>query len=324
MPTITEAVEVRAPVRVAYDQWTQFEQFPRFMEGVKEVRQIDDTRLHWVAEIAGRELEWDATITEQEPDRRIAWRSTGGVRNDGTVSFTPLADDATRVEVAIDHDPSGLGERAADATGVVERRVRGDLERFRELVESGEAPTGAWRGEVHGGEVTGGDAAGIGPEGYPERTRLPSLGRLRGMEVRDESGEKVGKVADVFLDARAEHVRYITVSTGWLSRGSHIVPVDDVTYVDEEDGDAYVTVPYSREQLKGAPTFDDDEEMTPEREREIYGYYDRVGYWEEAREAVRARQTTPAPTPEIAEAEVADAMSRGDSPSSVRVKRWGV
>jgi sporulation protein YlmC with PRC-barrel domain len=163
---------------------------------------------------------------------------------------------------------------------------------------------------------------GIGPEGYSESTRLPSLSRLRGMEVKTTDGDKIGKVKDVYLDADARYVRYIAVKTGWFS-GTHVVPVDDVTYV-EEDGDADLVVPYSEDQLKGAPTFDDDDELTPERERAIYDHYRRVGYWDTTRDIVRTRQTEPAPTPQIAEAEVADAIRRGKDPERVRVKRWGV
>jgi sporulation protein YlmC with PRC-barrel domain len=162
----------------------------------------------------------------------------------------------------------------------------------------------------------------IGPEGYSDTTRLPSLGTLKGMEARDPDGDKVGKVDDVYLDSDAEFVRYLSIKTGWFSGGSHIVPVDDVTYVGEDD-DAHVVVPYSTEQLKGAPTFSGDEDLTPEREREIYDYYERAGYWDETRDVVRARQTAPAPTERIAEAEVADAISRGNDPRTVRVKRWG-
>ena len=165
------------------------------------------------------------------------------------------------------------------------------------------------------------DEGAIGPEGYSESTRLPSLSRLRGMEARTTDGEKVGKVKDVYLDADARYSRYLEVKTGWFS-GTHVVPVDDVSYVDR-NGDSYVVVPYSAEQLKHAPTFGDDDELTPEREREIYDHYHRTGYWDESREIVRARQTAPAPTPQIAEAEVADEIGRGNDPRRVRVKRWG-
>jgi sporulation protein YlmC with PRC-barrel domain len=142
------------------------------------------------------------------------------------------------------------------------------------------------------------------------------------MDVRTTDGEKVGKVKDVYLDADARFARYLVVKTGWFS-GTHVVPVDDVTYLDEGH-DAYVQVPYTEGQLKRAPTFGDDDEVTPEREREIYDHYQRVGYWDETRDIVRARQTEPAPTPQIAEAEVADEIRRGRDPRRVRVKRWGV
>lgn len=319
MPTIEETVEVNVPVRTAYDQWTRFEQFPRFMEGVKEVRRIDDTHLHWTAEMAGREAEWDAEIVEQDPGRRIAWRSTGGLRNAGDVAFEPIGDDATRVSVAIEHEAEGVAEQAAELLGLAQRRVRRDMERFKDLVESrGGARDG--EGRDGGGARDGADAP-LGPEGYSETTRLPSLSRLRGMTVVNREDEKVGKVREVYLDAAADHVRYLGVSTGWLSRGTHVVPVDDVTYVDD-GAETYVVVPYSVEHLKTAPSLDDDDELSAEREREIYEHYARVGYWDEARDAIRARQTPPAPTPRIAEAEVADAIRRGDDPAGVRVTRW--
>jgi sporulation protein YlmC with PRC-barrel domain len=145
-------------------------------------------------------------------------------------------------------------------------------------------------------------------------TRLASLSRLKGMDVRDAEGEKVGSIRDVFLDPRAERVRYLSVSTGWLSRGTHVVPIDDVTYVDEGDGrDAHAVVPYSTDHLKGAPSLDDDGEVTPDREREIHGYYAGVGRDDATRDALRARQRTPAPTPQIARAEMADAVARDAS-----------
>ncbi len=151
MATVHESIEIDAPVRAAYDQWTQFESFPDFMEGVKEVRQIDDTHLHWVAEIAGKQEEWQAEITEQVPDERIAWRSVSGKGNAGIVTFEPLADARTRVTVDIEHDAEGLVEKVGSALGVDDRRVKGDLERFSQLMEVRGAQAGGWRGEVHQG-----------------------------------------------------------------------------------------------------------------------------------------------------------------------------
>ena len=162
MSRITETIDVDVPVRVAYDQWTQFESFPEFMEGVDRVVQIDDTTLEWTATIAGKVKNWRAEITEQRPDELVAWRSTQGAQNDGQVRFESLGADRTRVETQIDVEPEGLVETAGDALGIVERRVKGDLERFKEFVESRREPTGAWRGEVDDGRVESGNQAGHG------------------------------------------------------------------------------------------------------------------------------------------------------------------
>ena len=148
MSKIEESIQVEVPVRTAYDQWTQFEEFPRFMEGVEQVRQIDDTHVHWVAQVAGRKKEWDAEITEQTPDQRVAWKSTDGDDNAGVVTFHKLDDGLTQVMVQMDYETDGVVEAAGDALGLATRRVKGDLGRFKELVESnGQQPNG-WRGEV--------------------------------------------------------------------------------------------------------------------------------------------------------------------------------
>ena len=148
MSKIEESIQVSVPVRTAYDQWTQFEEFPQFMEGVEEIRQIDDTHVHWKAQIAGRTKEWDAEITEQTPDQRVAWRATDGAENAGVVTFHKLDDGLTQVMVQMDYQTDGPVEAAGDALGVAKRRVKGDLERFKELIESRGQASGAWRGEV--------------------------------------------------------------------------------------------------------------------------------------------------------------------------------
>lgn len=153
MHEIEKSIEVNLPVETVYDQWTQFEEFPRFMEGVKEVRQLDDERLYWRAEIGGKEKEWTARITEQEPDTKIAWQSTSGARNDGLVTFDKLPDNHTRVFLSIAYEPEGALEKSGDALGMVERRIEGDLKRFKEFIESRQIETGAWRGEIRGGTV---------------------------------------------------------------------------------------------------------------------------------------------------------------------------
>ena len=156
MSTIVESIDVAVPVRTAYDQWTQFEEFPRFMEGVVSVKQLDDSHVHWIAEIGGEQEEWDAEIVEQEPDRVIAWRSTSGLRNNGRIEFVPI-EDGTRVTVEMEYEPEGLKESAGALLGVDDGQVESDLERFKELVENREVPTGGWRGEIQGGEVVEGD-----------------------------------------------------------------------------------------------------------------------------------------------------------------------
>ena len=153
MASIEESIVVDVPVRVAYNQWTQFEEFPRFMEGVKNVRQLDDRRLHWKAEIGGKLKEWDAEITEQVPDERIAWTARSGPWNAGVVTFHRLEDQRAKVMLQLDYDPAGIVENVGDALGVVKLRVNGDLRRFKDFVESRGRETGAWRGEIREGGV---------------------------------------------------------------------------------------------------------------------------------------------------------------------------
>jgi uncharacterized membrane protein len=148
MASIEKSIDVQVPVSVAYNQWTQFEEFPRFMEGVKSVKQLDDKRLHWVAEIGGAQEEWDAEITEQTPDQRVAWTNTSGARNAGTVDFHHLDDMSTRVTLMMDYEPRGMKESVGSALGFVTRRVDGDLERFKEFIEARGRETGGWRGEI--------------------------------------------------------------------------------------------------------------------------------------------------------------------------------
>ncbi|HEX2357506.1 MAG TPA: SRPBCC family protein [Micromonosporaceae bacterium] len=148
MGSVTESVDVTVPVRTAYNQWTQFEEFPQFMEGVEEVRQLSDTLTHWVTEIAGVRREFDAQITEQVPDERVAWTSTGGVKQAGVVTFHRLNENHSRVTAQIEVEPEGVAEKAADALGLLTRRVKSDLGRFKEFIESRGQETGAWRGRV--------------------------------------------------------------------------------------------------------------------------------------------------------------------------------
>ncbi len=154
MAHVEQSVEVNVPVSVAYNQWTQFESFPQFMEGVKSVTQQDDTHLVWTAEVGGEERTWTAEITRQEPDRLIAWRSVEGKQNDGLVTFDPISAESCRVSAEFDIDTEGIKESIGDALGFVDRRVKSDLERFKDFIENRGAATGAWRGEVEQGQTT--------------------------------------------------------------------------------------------------------------------------------------------------------------------------
>ncbi|HEX2906242.1 MAG TPA: SRPBCC family protein [Phototrophicaceae bacterium] len=148
MAKIEQSIDVQVPVRTAYNQWTQFEAFPMFMEGVKEVQQLSDNRLLWRAEIAGKDEEWFAEISEQLPDQRIAWHSTSGAKNAGVVTFHYLHPNTTRVTLQIEYDPEGPIENVGNLLGFVSRRVQGDLERFKEFIEGRGTATGAWRGAI--------------------------------------------------------------------------------------------------------------------------------------------------------------------------------
>ena len=152
MAATTHSIEVNAPLRAVYNQWTQFEEFPRFMEGVEEVRQEGEKRLYWRAKIAGKVKEWVAEITEQAPDQRIAWESIDGSSNSGTIAFERISDDWTRVDATIGYEPEGLLEKTGDALGIPSGRIEGDLKRFRDFIEERGRETGGWRGEIEQGK----------------------------------------------------------------------------------------------------------------------------------------------------------------------------
>jgi uncharacterized membrane protein len=145
---VTESIDVDVPVSTVYDQWTQFKTFPQFMEGVERIDQITDTKTHWVTKIGGVEREFDADITEQHPDERVAWKSTTGADQAGVVTFHRLSDTTTRVTVQMDYEPEGVVENVGDKLGIVKRRVTGDLERFKQFIEARGTETGGWRGDV--------------------------------------------------------------------------------------------------------------------------------------------------------------------------------
>ncbi|HEY7321701.1 MAG TPA: SRPBCC family protein [Candidatus Binatia bacterium] len=148
METIKKSIEVERPLNMVYNQWTQFEEFPRFMDGVKKVTQLDDQRLHWEAEIGGKKREWDARITDQIPDHLIAWQSEGGEYTSGAVEFAALSPTRTRIDLRLIYDPQGFIESAGDAVGLVSGKVEGDLQRFKNFIEKRGQETGAWRGTI--------------------------------------------------------------------------------------------------------------------------------------------------------------------------------
>ncbi len=155
MKTIHETIDVNVPLTTAYNQWTQFEDFPQIMDDVREVKQLDDTHLHWRAEVMGKDIEWDSEITEQVPDRKIAWRSVGGPEHAGAVEFEPVGADKTRILLHIDYEPEDMMEKAGDLLGTASRRAHDELEKFKAFIERRGHETGAWRGSVGHGSSGG-------------------------------------------------------------------------------------------------------------------------------------------------------------------------
>lgn len=148
MARVEQSIEVKVPIKTVYNQWTQFEEFPQFMDKVESVQQLDDKRLHWKASMAGKTEEWDAVISEQIPDERIAWTSTSGATNAGVVTFHYIDPNTTRVMLQLDYEPEGFVEKAGSALGVPQKQIEGDMERFKKFIEARGTETGAWRGEV--------------------------------------------------------------------------------------------------------------------------------------------------------------------------------
>lgn len=148
MSTVEKSIDVDVPVGTAYNQWTQFESFPQFMEGVDRIDQKSDTLTHWVTSIGGVKREFDAEITEQHPDERVAWTSVDGPKQAGVVTFHRLDESKTRVMLQMDYEPEGLVENVGDKLGIVSRRAEGDLKNFKKFIESRGGETGAWRGDV--------------------------------------------------------------------------------------------------------------------------------------------------------------------------------
>jgi ribosome-associated toxin RatA of RatAB toxin-antitoxin module len=152
---VEKTVLVNVPVSVAYNQWTQFEEFPHFMGGVTKVTQLGDDRLEWVAEIAGVKRQWEARVVEQVPDRKVAWAATEGATNAGAVTFEDVGGGQTSVHLSLEYEPEGLVEKVGDKLNIVENQAEGDLDRFKAFIESEGYASGAWRGTVNPGAAVG-------------------------------------------------------------------------------------------------------------------------------------------------------------------------
>ncbi|MGY1814001.1 SRPBCC family protein [Blastococcus sp. SYSU D00820] len=225
---VERSIQVDVPVRTAYDQWTQFEDFPHFMDGVREVHQHDDQRLHWVAEIAGVRREWEATILEQMPDEKIAWAATEGATNAGAVRFQAAGPTSTVVHLSLEYEPEGLVEQVGDKLGIVERRVRGDLERFKALVESEGYASGAWRGAInpHLDAGTPGADAAFASRGDSGKAGVSTAGVVAG--VAAVAGAAAAGVAAAASGGKEEPA----------PRAEGVVQPQEVTVVDQPPPDA--------------------------------------------------------------------------------------
>jgi uncharacterized protein YndB with AHSA1/START domain len=164
MGATTHSIEINAPLHAVYNQWTQFEEFPRFMEGVEEVRQDGPRNLFWTARIAGKEKRWEAEILEQTPDHRIVWQSIDGTPNSGEVAFEPLDQGRTRVTLTMEYEPEGFLEKAGDALGIPSGRAEGDLKRFRDFIEEKGTETGSWNGRIETAENPVANSPGLQAE----------------------------------------------------------------------------------------------------------------------------------------------------------------
>ena len=192
---VEKTVTVDVPVSTAYNQWTQFEEFPQFMGGVTKVEQLSDQRLHWVAEIAGVKREWEAVILEQRVDEKIAWAATEGATNAGAVYFSPLGVSQTQVTLELEYEPEGLVEKAGDALNIIDRQAQSDVEKFKTFIESRGGETGGWRGDVEGQT--------LGTPGVESATSQGDSGRA-GVSGKAAAAAGIAAVAGVAAVAAAK------------------------------------------------------------------------------------------------------------------------
>lgn len=266
---VEKSIQVDVPVRTAYDQWTQFEDFPHFMGGVKEVRQLDDRRLHWVAEIAGVRRQWEAAVLEQDPDRKVAWAATEGATNAGAVRFEAAGPGSTIVYLTLEYEPEGVVEQVGDKLGIVERQVRSDLERFKELVESQGYASGAWRGSVNEGLDVGtptaetayqsrGDSGKAGVSGTAVAGAAAAVAGVAAAAVAATSGGRESRPAEQPAE-QAEGVAQPQEVTVVDQPPPDAVVRDDVL-LPESDAEGY-TAPSSTEGVEHGVRRDGDDPM---------------------------------------------------------------
>ena len=232
---VEESIQVDVPVSTAYNQWTQFEDFPHFMGGVKEVRQLDDRRLHWVAEIAGVRREWEAAIVEQVPDQKVAWAATGGATNAGAVRFQPAGPASTTVFLTLEYEPEGVVEQVGDKLGIVGRQVKSDLKRFKELIEDAGYESGAWRGSVNEGLGVGtpGVEAAAGSRGDSGKAGVSATTVVAGAAAAVAGVAAAGAAAAATKGGQQTEQRSDVVQPQETAQPRETTPPQEVTVVDQ-------------------------------------------------------------------------------------------
>jgi hypothetical protein len=235
---VEESIQVDVPVSTAYNQWTQFEDFPHFMGGVKEVRQLDDRRLHWVAEIAGVRREWEAAIVEQVPDQKVAWAATGGATNAGAVRFAPAGPGATTVFLTLEYEPEGAVEQVGDKLGIVGRQVKSDLKRFKELIEDAGYESGAWRGSVRGvGVGTPGVEDAAGSRGDSGKAGVSATTVVAGAAAAVAGVAAAGAAAAASKSGSETEQTQPTAPPQETARPEGVIQSQEVTIVDQPPPD---------------------------------------------------------------------------------------
>jgi carbon monoxide dehydrogenase subunit G len=230
---VDKSIQVDQPVNVVYNQWTQFEEFPNFMGGVQSVTQLDDRRLHWVAEIAGVKREWDATILEQVPDEKIAWAATEGATNAGAVYFAPSGAGRTEVRLSLEYAAEGIIEKIGDKLHIIEKQAESDLERFKTFIEERRSPTGAWRGDVAGATTTGtpGVEDAAASQGTSGKAGLSTAAKVAGAAVAAAGVAAAGAMRSKSDEADTASA---DVAPETFETGAPVMEIDEVAVIESD------------------------------------------------------------------------------------------